>query len=442
MKINAMSLLFCIALAGSVLVQASQTQEKQKVLVIGAEYADDAKGDDSDSKDDDHDEEPPAVKNAEDPAKPKNDADEEEDEEEDEPEVFEIASPKSADDKRKLNKAKQKLAANLHEQSELERRMLHLGDASSSDAEIDLSIKLVSNETQSPAMANMLGHVWKEMRMFEVPVYTDHVEDELKHLKRDATALEAKLTAAQGRVSADHDDLEKKRHAMKKKTDKTSKKEETNNEKIEKSKVGAQAQSATGMSSDAEAVIARVNFWAMNRSQRKSTVMHTLVYIVCGILVALLFQQARSRYPTVFLPLKRADVYACQKDFSFSIFGFLGDKHMCILGCCCPCLAWADNLDRKDLLSFWKAFAAFFGLLLLHAYTMGVSSLFVVVIGVVFRQRLRVAYDMESGTPRSVGMDALVWCFCQPCAIIQEAREVGVVRNMVTAERVKAMEDP
>merc|ERR1719272_2320629 len=159
-------------------------------------------GDDNDSDDDDT-------------ADAKNQADDEDDEEE--PEVYEIAKPKSAQEKR-LNVAKQKLAANLHEQSELEHRMMHLGDESSSDAEIDLSIKLVTNETQSPAMANMLGHVWKEMRMFEVPVYGDHVKDALKHLKRDERALEVRLATAQGDVSADHDKLTAQERTTKKKT--------------------------------------------------------------------------------------------------------------------------------------------------------------------------------------------------------------------------------
>jgi len=333
----------------------------------------------------------------------------------------------------------------LHEQSQLEHRMMHLGDESSSDAEIDLSIKLVTNETQSPAMANMLGHVWKEMRMFEVPVYGDHVKDKLKHLKRDERALEVKLTTAQGDVSADHDKLTAQERTTKKKTAVKAavKLEEKKEEKIEESRVGVQAQSGAGTKdSGLEAAIARANFWGMNRSQQKVVALNTLVYVVCGVLVAFLFQQARQRYPKAFVPQRRADVYACQNDFSFSIFGFLGDRNMCLLGCFCPCLAWADTLDRNDLLSFWKAFTAFFGLMLLHVYTMGISSIFVVVIGVVFRQKLRAGYDMETGTPRSIGMDALVWCFCQPCAIIQEAREESVVRNMVTAERVKTMEDP
>lgn len=170
--------------------------------------------------------------------------------------------------------------------------------------------------------------------------------------------------------------------------------------------------------------------------------MNTLVYIAGGILVAFLFQTARQRYPQAFAPQPRADISSSPKDFSFSLFGFLGDRNMCLLGCCCPCLVWSDSLERKELLSFWKAFAAFFGLLLLHSYTMGVSSLFIVVIGVFFRQKLRAGYEMENGTPKSVAIDVLAWCFCQPCAIIQEAREESVLRNMVTADRVRTMVDP
>lgn len=212
--------------------------------------------------------------------------------------------------------------------------------------------------------------------------------------------------------------------------------------KDEKSRVDAHADMAGGISSGPEAALARANFWGMSRSQKKVIAMNTLVYIAGGILVAFLFQTARQRYPQAFAPQPRADISSSPKDFSFSLFGFLGDRNMCLLGCCCPCLAWSDTLERKELLSFWKAFAAFFGLLLLHSYTMGVSSLFIVVIGVFFRQKLRAGYDMENGTPKSVAVDVLAWCFCQPCAIIQEAREESVLRNMVTADRVRTMVDP
>jgi len=253
-----------------------------------------AKDDDNDSDDDDDDDEEATtstqagsrvVKKAEakgvpfqfEPIK-----DRKGDDEDEQPEVYEIASPKTAEQTRR-NKAKQKLAANLREQAELEHRILHLGDESSSDAEIDLSVKLVTNETQSPAMANMLGHVWKELRMFEVPQHAEHVKEQLKHLRRDERALESKLTAAHG----DEDKKKKADEDKKKKAD----------EKVEKSKVAAHPDMASGMSSGPEAALATANFWGMSRSQKKVVAMNTIVYIAGGVLVAFLFQIARQRYP-------------------------------------------------------------------------------------------------------------------------------------------------
>jgi len=437
---SSLFVLLCFALAGCYLVEASQTLQgskflmKRQLLGAGADHhAAAATGDDNDGDDDEdsttHTEEAKKDKKAIAPsglASKMGEDDEEEDDEEagDDKQYYE-----SAEDTR-LDKAKHKLAANLREQSELEHRMKQLGDESSSDAEIDTSIKLVTNETQSPAMANMLGHVWKEMRMFEVPLYADHVKDKLKNLKHDERALEVKLTTAQGEVSAGHDKLAKRKTGTA--VGKAVRKDKQSKDELDKSKKGAQAQTTYASGSDPKAIIAGMNFWGMHPKEKKAAFMNTLVYIVGGILVALLFQQARSRYPKVFVPEQRADVFPNSKDFSFSLLGFLGDRNLCILGCCCPFLAWADNLDRKELLSFWKAFVAFFGLMLLHVYTMGISSLCIVAIGVFYRQKLRAGYEIENGTPKTVAMDVFAWCCCQPCAIIQEAREETVLRNVVT----------
>jgi len=57
---------------------------------------------------------------------------------------------------------------------------------------------------------------------------------------------------------------------------------------------------------------------------------------------------------------------------------------------------------------------------------MGISSIALIIVGVYYRQKLRESYDidsLESGSKITVTMDFLLWCFCQPCVIIQEARE-------------------
>merc|ERR1719331_2977058 len=101
----------------------------------------------------------------------------------------------------KIKGIEEELAANLAKQKGLEAKVEHLMDRQASDAEIDASAKLVANETESKAMAGMLGNMWKEMRMFEVPFYAKHVDDEVHELKHEQKALEKKLTADQAALS-------------------------------------------------------------------------------------------------------------------------------------------------------------------------------------------------------------------------------------------------
>jgi len=112
--------------------------------------------------------------------------DDDDEEEEEEPKV----NPEQA-------RLQKELADNVAKQSDLKTKLKFLTDESRSDQEIDAYAKLVKNETQSPAMASMLGKMWKEMRMFEVPSYTEHVEDKLHQLRRKERAVEEKLATVQ-----------------------------------------------------------------------------------------------------------------------------------------------------------------------------------------------------------------------------------------------------
>merc|ERR1719491_597929 len=120
--------------------------------------------------------------------------------------------------------------------------------------------------------------------------------------------------------------------------------------------------------------------------------------------------------------------------FSFSLFGCFKTPYITVMGCCFPCLRWADTMDRgtkeqAPLLAYRKAFAAFLTLTVLHCYTYGISSVALVVLGVWYRQKLRENYNIESGIKGSIAMDIAAWMFCQPCAIIQEAREQSTTRS-------------
>jgi Cys-rich protein (TIGR01571 family) len=297
------------------------------------------------------------------------------------------------------------LASNLRKQSDFKQTIAHLTDQHKSDEEIEDLEKQVANETESAEMADMMGNMWKEMRMFEVPVYAKHVKHEVRHLKHAEKILQAKLKGEHVKETEEKEESEEKKE-----------------DEEEREDDGTATTTAAKTTKDDDQT-SSVNFWKMSHRSQERVVTNTLVYLVFGILAAVLFKQMRSKY---FEPEERLDANPTTKDFSFSVFGCLGDLKICALGFCCPCLAWANTLERRLKLPYWKAFGIFFGLMLLHAYTMGLSSIAVVALGVYHRQKLRESYGIdsyESGSKGTVAIDALLWCFCQPCAIVQEARE-------------------
>jgi len=96
--------------------------------------------------------------------------------------------------------AQQQLTANVRKQAELKHSIEYLSNDRRSNMEIETSTKQVANETSSPAMGDMLGGMWKDMRMFEMPFYAEHVQEEIHHLKKEERVLEAKVEEAQGKL--------------------------------------------------------------------------------------------------------------------------------------------------------------------------------------------------------------------------------------------------
>jgi len=316
--------------------------------------------------------------------------------------------------KNDVSKASEELAANLHTQKELEQRVKYYADKTVSEQEIDASAKLVANETESVAMANMMGSMWKEMRMFDVPFYAEHVQKEIRQLKRDETKLEDKVSGAIGKKGAAEERWSKDGGGMQGIA--------SNNGTL------AKLEPIDGSLGKTPS-ISGMNFWGMSHGEKESFFAGWLAYIVAGFCLAFMYTKARSRNPKMFTPEVHRDKFHNPKDFAFHIFGCLGSPNICVMGFCCPCLRWADTMDQRGLLPYWKAFCAFFLLSVLHCYTWGISSLLVVALGVFYRQKLRASHEIESGSPMSIATDALLWLCCSPCAIIQEAREESITHS-------------
>jgi len=351
---------------------------------------------------------------------------------------------------RSVAKVQEELAANLAEQKELKDKISHLSDESESDKEIDASAKLVANETDSKAMAGMLGTMWKEMRMFDVPFFTQHVQEEINHLPKDEQKLEDELEAAQGRLIDAKKAWKAGKEAKAKVKDENSKAKATEKsdddedeaedvpaaakKKVEESlatatdavpEVKTLKTGETAVDNGLDAIVMRKwGFWNMDAKQRMEVLISSLVYLLFGVLCAYLYQTARKRNLSFFEPKSRAPAVQDTSDFSFSLFGCLSDPTVCVVGFCCPCLRWAHTMEKKGIMRYWKAFFMMFVLMLLHVYTMGISTLLACIMGIYYRQKLRAAYNFEKGSAgKTMVMDILAWFCCQPCAIVQEARE-------------------
>jgi len=320
----------------------------------------------------------------------------------------------------------QELDENLQDQSVLEKRIEYLSNEERSDQDIDASVEQVANETSSFAMGNMMGSMWKEMRMFDVPMYAEHVAEKLRHLKKDQQKLEAKLAKAKAKL------------AKAKPAEAPAKKafgEEALPPIADHLEDALAPKAGAPVAEHVEAktaFISKLNFWGMSTGEQEYSLASSVVYLVAGLTFAFIFNKVRSSKPKLFTVAEKPGTMPGSSDFSFSIFGCFdalnadGMPLPCLMGCFCPALRWAHTVDGT--LPYWKAVFAFLILTALHCYTYGVSSILVVALGVFYRQKLRQKYGIEGGA-KSVAMDILVWLCCQPCAIIQEAREESVVRS-------------
>lgn len=118
-------------------------------------------------------------------------------------------------------------------------------------------------------------------------------------------------------------------------------------------------------------------------------------------------------------------------------YGFV-DVHSCkqdwpiwLSACCCPMVRWSDTVSapQAPLLDFWTAIFMMIALEVLGPLTWFGSSFFVVLVGIYFRQRLRLLFGHEPKRCKTVALDFLAWCCCPLCAIVQEAKEVEKVRR-------------
>jgi Cys-rich protein (TIGR01571 family) len=128
-------------------------------------------------------------------------------------------------------------------------------------------------------------------------------------------------------------------------------------------------------------------------------------------------------YATCF---RHRDVKA-EQEFRYGACECFGDGRVCACGMCCPAIRWADTIsdEKGGFLDFSTALLVMTGLgiLCLAPYAGAVAWIGIVVVGVYYRQKIRVRYGLEADTVQSYMEDILMWCCCAWCAICQEARQ-------------------
>jgi len=107
--------------------------------------------------------------------------------------------------RQKIFDAEEKLQANLHEQEEIDARLIDLHNTGAFERRIDRNVRVVANETQAKGLAEMLGSMYKEMWKFGAPALSDELEERAHELKYREPSLQALLADAKKRPG-DHKD--------------------------------------------------------------------------------------------------------------------------------------------------------------------------------------------------------------------------------------------
>jgi len=99
-------------------------------------------------------------------------------------------------------------------------------------------------------------------------------------------------------------------------------------------------------------------------------------------------------------------------------------RYTCILAFCCPALRWADTMRLSGIYSFFTAVFIFAFFSSLAKGTAGLTTLILICILTAKRQKIRSLFSLPHGTARTWVEDCCTYCWCAPCAIVQEAQQM------------------
>jgi Cys-rich protein (TIGR01571 family) len=173
------------------------------------------------------------------------------------------------------------------------------------------------------------------------------------------------------------------------------------------------------------------NFWADSQKHFWANIVAESVYVVLVFAGGMLYIEYFKNVPP-----KLPEAQSRTKDWQYGpcdLTDCQRDCQICVCGFCCVPIRWADTASSNVgnggwvFMGFVPALLVFLILSACGPITFGVSELMLLLIVVLCRQRIRQLYDMPSGDCKSIFCDCLLWCFCTPCAVIQEARQIDLV---------------
>lgn len=145
------------------------------------------------------------------------------------------------------------------------------------------------------------------------------------------------------------------------------------------------------------------------------------LWLIIAFIVAYYFKATRL-YPEVELTKRDDDLTGWQTKF----FHCHLDPPVFWWSYCCPCVRWADNMGTVGAVkNYWVGWTIFMLLLILNGLLSSLGWALACTVLAFFRGKFRLAFDMPEATaPKTFVQDCVLYFFCWPCAISQEARQV------------------
>lgn len=125
------------------------------------------------------------------------------------------------------------------------------------------------------------------------------------------------------------------------------------------------------------------------------------------------------------------------EDFKHGPCDCFEEPKICLMSFCCGFLRWSDNMYSLGIMSFWAAILFVFFMDVIEILTSPVGWLITAFTFFMFRQHIRKQLDMRNSN-EDKAKDLFLWCFCAPCALAQEARQIEDMAERASGAESKA----